>query len=286
MIRKMFSFLIFTLSSYYVSTTYDFTGKIALVTGGSKGIGYETISEMLNNGVKGITMISRNLIKGKAAAKELNEKFGAGRVIFIPADISNSKQLEDAFKFSNSYWSGLDIVINNAAVADEVNWNFSVNVNVMGSLQGTFLGFKYMSVAKGGRGGVIINLSSVVAIDSAFTSPVYSPARTFTNSFGRAFGHGLYHNYNQVRIITVCPGATFTDNFVSYPNATSESLAPNIRQLAVAFQSALELQPPSVVAKGIVHVIKVAKSGSVWVSEGSEIYEIDFPHRKSLEKEN
>ncbi|KAB0792833.1 hypothetical protein PPYR_14792 [Photinus pyralis] len=115
----------------FATTALDFEGKIVLVTGGSRGIGFGIASELLDSGVRGITIVSAHAGRGRSAAKSLNKKFGYGKVIFIPADVGDSNALEDAFKLSFAHWKGLDIVINNAGIVNEVNPKLAINTNIV-----------------------------------------------------------------------------------------------------------------------------------------------------------
>ncbi|KAK5638857.1 hypothetical protein RI129_013152 [Pyrocoelia pectoralis] len=101
-------------------------------------------------------------------------------------------------------------------------------------MQGTFLGLKYMSVAKRGRGGVIINLSSIFGIDHLFVSPVYSATKAFVLGLSRALGHQIYYEHSKVRVITLCPGATKTDLLSKEPftKAVNDAYKPGLKEIA------------------------------------------------------
>lgn len=272
---------------YSLSTTqkFDFKDKIALVTGGASGIGLQIISELLQNGVKGVTLVDINANKGQEAAKVLNEKLGKNKVIFVYADISCEQQFENAFKTSINHWKVLDIVINNAAFGGENNWRMIVNVNAVGTLQGTFLGFKYMSKNMGRRGGVILNMSSVVGIIPAVTFPVYSATKNFIVSFGRSLGHQVYYDYNQVRIVTLCPGRTRTAPGVNAANFTSNTFNPHMKEITAEFMRNAVMQSVSNVANAVVHVLRTGPNGSVWiVKDGEPPFEIEFPAMEAMKK--
>ncbi|KAB0797240.1 hypothetical protein PPYR_08234 [Photinus pyralis] len=271
-----------------VNSAFTYQGKIALVTGGSQGIGYEIIRELLRNGLKGVTLVDVNEKTGRKTAKEFNQLYAPGKVIFIPADVSNGEQFENAFKIALYHWKRLDIVVNNAAVFNENTWKMQVDVNVVGTLQGTLLGFEYMSKAKGGSGGTIINIGSIAAIDPIFFLPFNSATKSFVVGLGRALGHKIYYDYNEVRVITLCPGTTNTSspNKVGFRESLSNELSPYVVDAALLSSKAYPTQASSNVAKGVVTVLNEGGSGSVWVVENDEpAYEIDFPERESMRKE-
>ncbi|KAK5645129.1 hypothetical protein RI129_006429 [Pyrocoelia pectoralis] len=261
--------------------SFDLKGKVALITGGAQGLGFGIGSELLSNGVRGVTLVDINADKGKQAAKTLNEKFGRGKSIFVPADVSNSSQFETAFKVSIRHWGGLDVVINNAGIVNEIEWQWMVNVNVVGTLQGVFLGVKYMSAANLGRGGVIINIATVDAIDSLYVLPIYSSTKSFILDVSRALGHHVYYDHSKIKMITVSPGATNTSmfNWDNFSQGLSNTFYPNLKK----FKNVL-LEIVSDVARDIVNILKRGNSGSVWVVEDGSCYVVEFPDRKCMRK--
>ncbi|KAK5639744.1 hypothetical protein RI129_010555 [Pyrocoelia pectoralis] len=267
----------------FANPGFDFKGKVALITGGTRGIGFATASELLGQGVKGVALVGRNVEKGRNVARQLNEEFGYGRVIFVPADVGNLKQFEDAFKVTLFYWKGLDIFVNGAGINNETDWKSLISTNVVGSLQGTFLGFKYMSTANGRRGGVLINVSSLLSIDVFITIPMYSASRSFVTALGRALGETIYYSHNVIRVVTICPGATDTDFHYRFPERISKVFSPLAPQMSVEELKGFTLQPSSNVAKAIILMIQYGSHGSVWISEDNESpYEVQFPDRHSM----
>ncbi|XP_031356902.1 15-hydroxyprostaglandin dehydrogenase [NAD(+)]-like isoform X2 [Photinus pyralis] len=267
--------------------SYDFNGKIALVTGGNRGIGLGITTQLLRNGVKGVTMVSVNETRGSKAVRLLTEKFGSGKVIWLRADVSDERELEEAFNASIAHWGALDIVVNNAGVSDEPHPVRLINVNSVGVVQGTILGFRYMSVAKGGRGGVVVNVASIYGIDPSLIIPVYSGTKAFVIGLGRSFGSQLYYNHNKVRVMTVCPGVTNTDliSDESIMTSTTNEFLPGLTEIGYVGSKFLYKQTPDNVGKAVVVMLNNGDSGSVWVSEYDQPpYEVEFPDRKSMKK--
>ncbi|XP_031356926.1 15-hydroxyprostaglandin dehydrogenase [NAD(+)]-like isoform X2 [Photinus pyralis] len=265
---------------------FDIEGKVALVTGAAQGIGYATIDALLRAAIRGVTLVDSNNAKGESVAKSLNARYGPGKAIYIQADVSNGDQLEDAFRVSLQHWKGLDIVVNNAGIGDEINWKSMIDINAVGVLQGTLLGFKYMGKHNGGRGGVVINVSSYTALSPLFSAPVYTASKSFVLSLGRTLGHPIYYEHNDVRVVTVCPGLTQTSLSESeLARSVSISLAPQIIDLVRSMIEHAKFQSPQNVGDGIQMVIAEGSNGSVWVIEDDEPpYELDFPDRRTMRK--
>ncbi|KAK5639739.1 hypothetical protein RI129_010550 [Pyrocoelia pectoralis] len=232
-------------------------------------------------------MVDINVEKGERVTKALNEVFGDGKVIFIPTDVGNQVQLENAFRVSIDHWRRLDIVVNNAGVFNENNWRLMMNVNAVGALQGTLLALEYMSSkGKGGRGGVLINVSSISAINSIFYGPIYAGTKNFIVGLSRSLGNEVYYDYNHVRILTLCPGATITNilgNF-TVKEVLPIFFSPDEGPAAQAIKND-KYQRPSSVGKAFVFLIKKGSNGSVWVVEDDQLpYEVDFVGRKLMQK--
>ncbi|XP_031340932.1 15-hydroxyprostaglandin dehydrogenase [NAD(+)]-like [Photinus pyralis] len=267
------------------SGSYDFNGKIALVTGASRGIGLGITTQLLLNG--SVTMVSVNAARGNQTVQLLTEKFGSGKVIWLQGDVSDAEQLEEAFNASTSHWGGLDIVVNGAGVVDEPHPARLININALGVVQGTILGFRYMSIAKGGRGGVIINVSSIYGIDPISFVPVYSGTKAFVVGLGRSFSNPLYYYYNNVRVMTICPGITKTDilSKEQFMNGMSNKFLPGLNLIAYLGSWFIYEQSSDNVGKAVIVMLNDGENGSVWVSENEQPpYQVEFSNRRAMKK--
>ncbi|KAK9686585.1 short chain dehydrogenase [Popillia japonica] len=68
----------------------NFSDKVALVTGGAGGIGKGCVEELLENGIKGVTIADINSTAGEATTKEFNQKYGLNKVLFVKTDVTNT----------------------------------------------------------------------------------------------------------------------------------------------------------------------------------------------------
>ncbi|XP_046490151.1 15-hydroxyprostaglandin dehydrogenase [NAD(+)]-like isoform X2 [Neodiprion pinetum] len=105
--------------------------KIVLLTGGANGIGFAYARELLRNGAGRIAILDVKDSSGKEAASKLNTEFGQGHVIFIFCDVSKPQELEAGFAETIKQFGGLDILINNAGIMDDVRWELMIATNVM-----------------------------------------------------------------------------------------------------------------------------------------------------------
>ncbi|KAF5290278.1 hypothetical protein FQR65_LT11612 [Abscondita terminalis] len=232
-----------------------FEGKVALVTGGASGIGFQFVKELLRNGARGVTLVDVNAEAGEQAAKIFKTEFGSDRLIFFQTDVGEEMQLKETFKTSFEHWKGLDILINNAGIVDEKNWERTVSVNIMAPVRGTYLGFEYMSKNKGGKGGVIVNVASISGIEHSSNLPTYSGTKSF--------------------VLTICPGVTLTSLGQDFGLNCRDDLCPDINDRSMSYFKSFKTQTAEHVGSSLMGIIEKANNGSVWViEEGESPYEI------------
>ena len=94
---------------------YGLEGRVALVTGGSEGIGKATASALSGEGVR-VAICARRPDVLDAAAEEIR-KISLGEVLAVPTDVSSPKQITNLIQRVNEKWGGVDILVNNAGTA-------------------------------------------------------------------------------------------------------------------------------------------------------------------------
>ena len=148
----------------------SFPQKVALVTGGSRGIGAATCVQLAKAGYAVIV----NYTASQAISDKLCESIAlAGHTALgLQADVSNEAQVMAMFEAIDKQYGRLDVLVNNAGVVDvtarldEMNmgrWKRMFDINVMGSLLCAREAVKRMSTRYGNSGGAIVNLSSAAA---------------------------------------------------------------------------------------------------------------------------
>jgi 3-oxoacyl-[acyl-carrier protein] reductase len=203
-----------------------FDGKVAIVTGGSRGIG-RAISETLAR--DGATVVV-NYSKSTAAADETVAAIEArgGKAIAIKADISRVEEVRRLYAQVQAQFGRIDIVVNNAGilppavpVSDETEQTFDA---VFGLLKGT-----YFSMQEAARrlpeGGRIINLSSSTTRTWSPGYSIYAGSKSAIEQFTRSLSREL--GPRQITVNGVVPGLTDTDMIEGYSAAVREGAAKN-----------------------------------------------------------
>lgn len=145
------------------------TGQVAIVTGGSRGIGRATALAAAARGYKVVVGYASN----KAAADEVVAKIEGsnGKAIAVKCDVGSEADILALYKQADAFGS-LGVLVNNAGVVDMTarvdemsaeRLNRMMNINIVGSILCAREAVKRMSTKHGGKGGVIVNLSSVAA---------------------------------------------------------------------------------------------------------------------------
>jgi NAD(P)-dependent dehydrogenase (short-subunit alcohol dehydrogenase family) len=142
----------------------DVQGKTALVTGGTKGIGYGMAQALAHYGAD-LAIVGRNREDGEQARREL-EKFGR-RVLFLQADVTQKEQVEQMVNQVVSAWGRIDILVNNAGMnirkplleVEEQDWERVISTNLKGIFLVGQAVARQMVKQKSGR---IINISSIL----------------------------------------------------------------------------------------------------------------------------
>lgn len=189
--------------------------KVALVTGGSRGIGTAICLELAAEGAKVVVNYNTNGEKAEQVVKDIKEKYGTD-AIAIGANVANESQVLDMYAKVIEKFSQIDILVNNAAVCPVgpvremalETWQQAMDVN----LNGTFLcsrEFVKLQVEKGIKGRLVNIVSQAAFRGSASGKTPYDASKggivTFTVALAREMApHGVAVN-------AVAPGLVMTD---------------------------------------------------------------------------
>ncbi|KAM6940255.1 15-hydroxyprostaglandin dehydrogenase [NAD(+)] [Xenentodon cancila] len=229
-------------------------GTVALVTGGAQGIGRAVVQSLLQSSAK-VAVVDLNKTCGDACKAQLDAEFGDDRCIFIQCDVTDGDALTDAFQTTVDHFGRLDIVINNAGINNEKNWEKTIQVNLTSLIKGTYLALEHMSKENGKKGGTIINVSSMAAFLHSPHQPVYTATKHGVLGFSRAMADASAQGDYGVRINVLCPA------FVDTPLLRTVEDEDNMGKF-VKFKDDFKVRmrkfgvlQPSLIAEGIMRLI-------------------------------
>ena len=190
---------------------FDLTGKVALVTGASRGIG-ESIARLLAAYGAHVIVSSRKIDGCEAVAKSIRDD--GGKATALACHVGEMAQIEDTFASIKKEFGQLDILVNNAAAnpffghildTDLAAYEKTVDVNIRG--------YFFMSVAAGKMmkeqgGGVILNTASVNGISPGVMQGIYSVTKAAVISMTKAFAKEC--GPLNIRVNALLPGLTET----------------------------------------------------------------------------
>ena len=204
--------------------------KIAIITGGSRGIGYSTAEAFLREGAKVIITASSKKNADKAALK-LKEKFPGSVVEGISPNLSDFSNVKKEFDEVIEKYGSIDILVNNAGVSEstpfmnytEETFDKVMDLNVKGVFNATKAVVDKM-IEKGS--GVILNTSSMVSIYGQPAGVSYPASKFAVNGLTVSLAREL--GPKGIRVNAVAPGITETDMMKAVPKNVIEPMIAQI----------------------------------------------------------
>lgn len=204
--------------------------KVAIITGGSRGIGYATADAFLREGASVVITASSKESADKAVEK-LKEKYPNSRIGGISPDLSSLESVRDGFRMVSNEYGCVDILVNNAGVSEstpfteytEEAFDKVMDLNVKGVFNATRAASECM-VARGK--GVILSTSSMVSIYGQPSGIAYPASKFAVNGLTVSLAREL--GPKGIRVNAVAPGITETDMMKAVPKEMIEPLIAQI----------------------------------------------------------
>ncbi len=191
--------------------THSLTGKVAVVTGASKGIGSAIAKELAANGATVVVNYGSSKQGAEAVVAAITAK--GGKALAVQADISNPADISNLFETAAKTFGKIDILVNNAGIyafsaLEDITpeqFHSQFNLNVLGLLLSTQAAVKYFPET----GGNVINISSAVTSLTPPNSAVYTATKGAVDAITRVLAKEL--GPRNIRVNAINPGMIETE---------------------------------------------------------------------------
>jgi len=229
------------------------SGKIAAVTGGTRGIGRAIAERLLRDGVK-VAICGRGRDSVDRAVDEMGK---IGPLFGYPADVSQPEAVADFFHAVDEALGGLDILVNNAGAGvfrktgemTIAEWRHNIDLNLNGVF---YCSCEALARFRQRGGGHIVNISSLAGKNPFSGGAGYNASKFGLNGFSEAMM--LDHRHDNVRVCSIAPGSVATEfggpshrqgdvSWMIAPEDVAEVVALVLRMPTRTMVSYLEMRP-------------------------------------------
>ncbi|XP_045114980.1 15-hydroxyprostaglandin dehydrogenase [NAD(+)]-like isoform X2 [Portunus trituberculatus] len=229
----------------------EIKGSVVIITGAARGLGRAFAEALLDHGAK-ICVADIDSEQGQATVTELQAKHGEDNVIFVSCNVTS----DDDFK---------------TAAYVKAQWCYQQG----GCMRGTLLALERMGTNKGGSGGVVVNISSIVGLKANPFGPVYSASKHAIVGLVRSLGHDFHLKISGVKVQALCPSLVKTELLV---NSMKKAFSPEVVQALSKFASGLKDLTAETVANGLVKLLEEGRNGGCLVVEAEkDPYYVEAP---------
>jgi len=229
-------------------------GKVAFVSGGSRGIGLAIACALAREGVQ--VAVSGLNESHLSAARSRIESAGPAGVETLKADMRSSREVEQALAATVGRFGGLDVLVNNAGVGVFANvaemtpdeWSEVIDTNLTGVFNACRAGIPHL---KRRKGGFIINISSLAGANPFAGAAAYCASKAGLNAFSEALMQEVRHD--DIRVSYVMPGSVATGfsrgdaskgaEWKIAPEEVAEVVVNLLRHPSRSLPSRVELRP-------------------------------------------
>ena len=202
--------------------------KTAVVTGGTRGIGFSIVKTFLDNGANVVVCGSRQETVDKALAQLSAYE---GRVMGACPDLCDPEAVAAAFAAAKEKFGGLDILVNNAGISSRTSL-YDYTVEEFGKILDLNVKALFVCAQAAARimkeqgGGVILNTSSMVSEYGQPSGSAYPTTKFAVNGFTKSLARELAKD--QIRVNAVAPGVTATDMVAALPKEMVDRISAGI----------------------------------------------------------
>ncbi|MGD8191607.1 3-oxoacyl-ACP reductase [Brevibacillus ginsengisoli] len=225
-------------------------GNVAIVTGGSRGIGASIVRELAKNEVNVVINYQSSAEAATSLVQEVETTYGI-KALAIQADISQADDARHLVNQVKEHFGRIDILVNNAGITrdrtfrklTDEDWNQVIQVNLNSLFYITQAAIPSMLESENGR---VINISSIIGQAGGFGQTNYSAAKAGIIGFTKSLALELAKS--NVTVNSICPGFIETDMLAFVKEEIREQIKSRIPQRRFGL--------PEEIAKGVLYLVK------------------------------
>ena len=188
--------------------------KVAIVTGGTRGIGFAIVNELVSKGIRVVV----NYKSSDEIAKKMQERFGE-KIRIYKADVSKRSEVKSLIEYTLNEFGNIDILVNNAGISQtkiftdisDEDWENMIQVNLTSSF---YTIQEILPIMINNKNGCIINISSIWGVTGGSCEVHYSVAKAGLNGLTKALAKEL--GPSNIRVNAIAPGIIETDMINEY----------------------------------------------------------------------
>jgi len=243
--------------------TKKLAGKVAVVTGASKGIGAAIARHLADEGASVVVNYASSKEGAERVVREITGQ--GGKAVAVQADVAKQADIKRLFAETQKTFGRLDILVNNAGIYEfaplggvtEENFHKQFNINVLGLILTSQEAVKHF----GSGGGSIVNISSIVSTLAPANAAVYSATKAAVDAVTKSLAKEL--GPRKIRVNAINPGMVETEGWHAAGIAESD-----MRKQTEATTPLGRIGQPQDIAPAAVYF---ASSDSAWVT-GETLY--------------
>lgn len=205
------------------------TGRVAIVTGASRGIGAEIARELAKKGAQVVATYRSTDTDMQNVIRDIEQNDGLA--VAIKADVSSEEDSKKLIEETLNQFGKVDILINNAGITKDrtfrkmsrEEWDQVINVNLSGAFNTTSAVINHMLDQKFGR---IINISSIIGQAGGFGQTNYSASKAGLLGFTKSLA--LETAKSGITVNAICPGFIETEMVAAMPENVKESIVAKV----------------------------------------------------------
>ncbi|XP_036324014.1 alcohol dehydrogenase 2 [Rhagoletis pomonella] len=236
------------------------SGKNVIFVGGLGFIGYECCKKLMPKNMANFFVF--DVLENADNIKALQALNTKTKVHYIKFDITKKESIKSAIAEVVSKAKYIDVLVNGAGILTDPNVELTMNINLIGLINTTFEALPFMDKNKQGRGGVIVNIASVLGLEPCPPAAVYCASKFGVMGFSRSISDPYYYKITGVAVVTFCPGLTETplkNNIGSkYTFEYSKKISEEL--------NGTKTQKPEVCGAHLAQVVESHENGGIYIS--------------------